>query len=426
MRSIHGLDFDTWVTQAELPLRFAGCGLRSSSRTAFAAYWASWADSIPGLAARFPNIAVNMLHDFSRLQSLDSVDGFDTPPCLAAAEMAGRFCTERGWAERPLWVDLASGLRPPEPPAPAPMEFGEFTHGWQFHASNALEKTVFTQILQTLALPKTRINAATVGKTRVHQTLGVFSSSWLTTCPSTKALEMSNAEMHCAVRRRLGIAVTIDGPDPHGHLRLADGTGGRTHARHKTMISAWKQVFVEAGASIPDRNVERLLRDTHIPMDTHDNRRLDLIASGLNVDNGLPLFCDVTILSSISRDGRPRPGTSNSSGSLLDGARRENDATYSPVLESGLGSLYCLGHDVYGRWGQQAVKLLPKLARERARGTHSRLRKGMMLSLQARWAGIISIALQKSVAAAVLRTEGADLATTLLEPCPPLGDLPIV
>ena len=81
---------------------------------------------------------------------------------------------------------------------------------------------------------------------------------------------------------------------------------------------------------------------------------------------------------------------------------------------------------MYGRLGQQAVELLPKLARERAHGTHSRLRKGMLLSLQARWAGNISIALQESVAAGVLRTEGADLATTLLEPCPPLGDLPIV
>ena len=49
------------------------------------------------------------------------------------------------------------------------------------------------------------------------------------------------------------------------------------------MTAAWKQVFVEAGASIPDGNVERLLRDTHFPMDAHDNRRLDLIASGLNL-----------------------------------------------------------------------------------------------------------------------------------------------
>ena len=36
------------------------------------------------------------------------------------------------------------------------------------------------------------------------------------------------------------------------------------------------------------------------------------------------------------------------------------------------------------------------------------------------------VALQKAVAAAVCRSEGADLATTLLEPCPPPADLPVV
>ena len=138
---------------------------------------------------------------------------------------------------------------------------------------------------------------------------------------------------------------------------------------------------------------------------------------------GLPLFCDVTVVTPIARTGAPRPGTSNAGGSLLTQAEHENNETYRPVTDSGLGALYSLGFEVYGRWGKQCIDLLPKLAREKARGSHIRLRRGVALGYQHRWSGVIAVALQKAVAAGVLRGEGADLATTLLEPAPPVGDL---
>ena len=94
---------------------------------------------------------------------------------------------------------------------------------------------------------------------------------------------------------------------------------------------------------------------------------------------------------------------------MLAIAERDNNHTYRPVLESGLGELYCLGHEVFGRWGRQAVKLLPLLARERARGMHPRLRRGTALSYLTRWSGLIAIGFQKAVATAVLRDTGADL-----------------
>eukprot|EP00959_Pyramimonas_sp_CCMP1952_P316999 6635160-Pyramimonas_sp.AAC.1 len=94
---------------------------------------------------------------------------------------------------------------------------------------------------------------------------------------------------------------------------------------------------------IPDRNVERLLRETHVPVPPADQRRLDLIASCLNVARGLPLSCDVTILSPLKRNGMPRPGANNRSGGLLEQAERENNETYREVTTTGLGSSHCLG-----------------------------------------------------------------------------------
>ena len=45
----HGIPYDTWLMQAQLPIRFGGMGLRHSGETAYAAYWASWADVLPSL-----------------------------------------------------------------------------------------------------------------------------------------------------------------------------------------------------------------------------------------------------------------------------------------------------------------------------------------------------------------------------------------
>ena len=110
------------------------------------------------------------------------------------------------------------------------------------------------------------------------------------------------------------------------------------HARHSAVVAGWRQVMVEAGGNIPDRNVERLLRNTHVPVDTNDLRRLDLVVPGLNVARGVPLFCDITVISPISRNGAPRGGTSNRGGSLLDEA--ENATRSAPDR---LGILAVLG-----------------------------------------------------------------------------------
>ena len=57
---------------------------------------------------------------------------------------------------------------------------------------------------------------------------------------------------------------------------------------------------------------------------------------------------------------------------------------------------------------------------------HPRVRRGIALALQHRWWGLLSIALQRAVARAILRDEGGDLADALLEPCVGLADLAVV
>ena len=144
-----------------------------------------------------------------------------------------------------------------------------------------------------------------------------------------------------------------------------------------------------------------------------------------NVARGLPLFCDVTVVSPLTGAGHPRPGTSNQGGRLLADATEQNDATYSVVSTSGLGALYSLGAEVYGRLSSQSVELLPALARERSRGLHPRLRRSTALGLLHRWSGILSVGLQRAVAHIVAHDSGADLVRTQLEPFTELADLAV-
>ena len=75
-------------------------------------------------------------------------------------------------------------------------------------------------------------------------------------------------------------------------LSTADNLGARLNARHTVLIAAWRQIFAEAGGQVPDRNIERMLSNTHIPVPEGDTRRLDLVVPGLNVARGLPeLVC---------------------------------------------------------------------------------------------------------------------------------------
>ena len=88
--TFHGVSYTAWVAQSKLPLRLGGLGLRDSARLAPAAYWASWADSLPSLIEGFPTIGRDTLHNFAMSGARESHQYGNLPHCLVAAELAGR------------------------------------------------------------------------------------------------------------------------------------------------------------------------------------------------------------------------------------------------------------------------------------------------------------------------------------------------
>ena len=236
---------------------------------------------------------------------------------------------------------------------------------------------------------------------------------------------MQNSELYSIIRLRLGIVINPKSEDPLGYRRLADNRSLRLHARHRSLVTAWRQVFVEAGGHVPPRNIERLLRNTHIPVARANNRRLDLVVPGLNIYQGRSLFCDATCVTVITGRGAARPGCLTRDGGALRHVQRENNNTYPEVDRSGLGRLCCLSNEVFGRWGEDPIEIIPALAREKSRGLPRRIRRGVQLALQNRWWGIVGIAVQRAVVIAATRDVGEDLFDSLLEPTPNFADLPV-
>ena len=106
-------------------MRQGGLGLRSASRGAEAAYWASWADALPMISERNPAIAEHVEHAMTQEVHHEG--------CLAELHNAcGRLDREGFWW-RPTWSELRHGKRPPESVSSEP---GEWKHGWQFWASS--------------------------------------------------------------------------------------------------------------------------------------------------------------------------------------------------------------------------------------------------------------------------------------------------
>ena len=117
-------------------------------------------------------------------------------------------------------------------------------------------------------------------------------------------------------------------------------------------MTTWRRVFREAGHSIPDRNVEHLVRTTHIRRSPDDARRKDLVTPGLpRVFGGALLLLDTTCVSPLTGDGRPKPRAADVDGAAVAEAERKNrEEDYPDVEGSPHACLLSLGVETYGKW----------------------------------------------------------------------------
>ena len=183
----------------------------------------------------------------------------------------------------------------------------------------------------------------------------------------------------CLLRRRLGLPIlpdveTCEGRscraplDPLGHHRSACTRTGRIHGRHAAALQPWQQVLEEAGYRI---RAERLLRDTHLATLPTDQRRMDLVAGpgsrSVGARRGVPLFADITIVSVHTRTGAARPAAASTDGSTIGHAVATKRRKYADVHASTQACLLVLGCEAYGRWSEDAIRIVRELAALKAR-----------------------------------------------------------
>ena len=152
----------TSLAIAHLPLTQGGLGLMSATILAAPAYWSSWADTLPVLQARLPELTHQILEQLNTHSQAS--------PVLQAAADAARTLAATGW-EPPTWAAIASGQTQAPAPPPAPAE-GPFTRGWQHKASTTAHARLKAEVSQAL----------------VTSQFGPFASRAFTTIPYTNDL----------------------------------------------------------------------------------------------------------------------------------------------------------------------------------------------------------------------------------------------
>ena len=328
----------------------------------------------------------------------------------------------------PSWTSILQGARPPrENEDDNDADPGEWKHGWQFYASDALEK----QEHQAVLGDSTRADAA-----RVRSCGGRNNSRWLTTIPRSDNHKLRNAVHQTLLRRRLGLPIELQQEeceartcreplDAHGHHRSACMRTGRVHGRHAAALSPWKQILQEAGYRV---QTERPLNQTHLAVPLLDQRRMDLVAApgpqSAGARRGLALFCDLTVVSPHTKRGAPRGGARSTDGATIARAERRKHIKYTDVQGSGIAAFIVLGCEVYGRWNSDTQQLISELARLKALEAPPLLRRSAQHAWANRWLGLAGIVTQRAVAEALLCPRGADLLTSsAVEQEPSLTDL---
>ena len=151
---------------AFLPAACGGLGLASAERLAPAAYWAAWADALPVMLQRRPEVARRYAQELA-------LGGGSTAPCLRAAAEAGDRLLAEGRA-RPEWDALLHGARPP-PTHAEPSEPGSWPHGWQKPAACVLNKSYRERLLCSLP-PSSRA--------LLRSQAGAHAGEWLRAIPT--------------------------------------------------------------------------------------------------------------------------------------------------------------------------------------------------------------------------------------------------
>ena len=188
--------------------------------------------------------------------------------------------------------------------------------------------------------------------------------------------------------------------DPLGDHFASCATVGKLALRAVPVERMWARVCREAGARVlqncllKDLNLEGLTED--------DERRIEVIATGLPLFGGTQLAVDATLVSAVKADGSPQPQAAKKDGARLAEARRRKERKYPELLEARRCKLVVAAMEVGGRWSEEAWTFLELLAHAKARSSPTLMRRSTEYCLLRRWSSMLAVAAQAAFAGTLL------------------------
>ena len=367
-----------------------GLGLCSAPRTALAASWASWADTLPMLQARNPRLAASVLLHLSASSA---------PQTSPFSEVSASAATLRheGFVNLPTWNEILAGVRPDIPnQVMEPREPGEWLHGWQFYAAAARD----THFRSNSLFP--RISGA--HRALLRSQSGPCSGRVFTCSPTSSEFSFTASHYRTLLLRRLRLPISFINRqcsysrnlDALGDHRAACPISGFLRRRAIPLEVAAARVCREAGARV-SQNV--FLRDMNVPgIDPADGRQIEVVANGLPTYGGVQLAIDTTLVSPLTRDGLPHPNTEHTNGARLETALQRKIDKYPEFEEATRCRLVTIAIEVGGRWDSSAVHFIRQLAVAKARSQPPALRFSTELAFFYRWTSLLSVAALRSLA----------------------------
>jgi hypothetical protein len=184
--------------------------------------------------------------------------------------------------------------------------------------------------------------------------------------------------------------------------------------RSRPFEKVWVRILREAGIRIRE-NV--LLRDTGVEVDPADRRNIEIVATGLPMEHGIPVAVDATMVSPLHADGTIYDRADSVPGIALHRARRAKAETYPELAASPQLRLLTVAIETGGRMNGEARALLKTLAAQRAESEPLAMRSAIARSFRRRWLTMASVVVQDSLAATLL-DDGVGLLDVPVESSP--------
>ena len=330
------------------------------------------------------------------LNALNMV-GDDPNSPMSAASRAQALLIREGFRECPSWQELWEGARPPQPEATEP---GEWAHGWQFHAATAREHHFrSTELFPTISRAQQAL---------LRSQSGPGSGLAFHTAPTAQELYLSPERFRALAFRRLRWPLPLaeascegcgSAIDSYGDHRCACMRSGRVQLRAPPLEHVTARICREAGARV-QTNV--FLRNLNLNIPASDDRRVEVVASGLPCYHGAQLAIDVTLYSCLNGNGDPRPRATWQNGAALQDARDDKEKKYPELTRSARSRLVVLALETGGRLSTETVDFLLQLARARARMVPSYLRQASTYAFFRRWTRLLAVTAANALAASLL------------------------